>query len=167
MVKNMSNPEQAMPVVKDDTLIYQKDGQAYRLSVGVPAWYAWLRSAKTFAFRSELGIFTARKEQAGHKRGGWYWRAYRKRDGKLRSVYVGTSEEVTLDRLRTVASILAAQHTITAGEQEQEQHVRERQSADQEHSHRLSDESWQLAEGGAAPETVKRPVSTLHLPSPR
>ncbi len=161
----MSNHEQAMPVVQDDILIYQKDGQAYRLSVGTPAWYAWLSTATTFAFRSELGIFTARKEQAGHKRGGWYWRAYRKRGGKLRSVYVGTSEESTLYRLRTVAATLAAQHTITGEEQEQEQSVRERHSADQEHSRRLRPGAMShLAEGGAAAETVKRPASTLPLP---
>ncbi len=161
----MSNQEQAMPVVQDDTLLYQKDGQDYRLSVGTQAWYAWLSSATTFAFRSELGIFTARKERAGHKRGGWYWRAYRKRGGKLRSVYVGTSEELTLDRLRTVAATLAAQHTSTGEEQEQEQRVREWHSADQEHSSRPpTGGSWHMAEGGAAPETVKRPASTLPLP---
>ena len=45
VVKNMSNHKQAMPVVQDDTLLYQKDGQAYQLSVGTPAWYAWLSSA--------------------------------------------------------------------------------------------------------------------------
>jgi hypothetical protein len=55
---------------------------------------------RTFAFRSAFGTFTARKEQASNKRGGWYWRAYRKREGKLHRVYLGKSEEVTLDRMR-------------------------------------------------------------------
>jgi predicted ATPase/DNA-binding NarL/FixJ family response regulator len=154
LVKNMSNHEQAMPVVQDDTLSYQQDGQAYRLSVGTPAWYAWLSAATIFAFRSEVGSFTARKEQAGHKRGGWYWRAYRKRGGKLRRVYVGTSENLTLDRLRTVAATLAAQHTITAEEQE---HTRRPPAGD----------SWHLAEGGVVPETGKRVASTLPLPLTR
>jgi predicted ATPase/DNA-binding CsgD family transcriptional regulator len=164
-MKNMSNHEQAMPVVQDDTLLYQKDGQDYQLSVGTPAWYAWLRTATTFAFLSEVGSFTARKEQAGHKRGGWYWRAYRKRSGKLRSVYVGTSEESTLDRLRTVAAILAAQRTIT---DEQEQGVREQHPAGQEHTRcPPTGEPWHLAEGGVVPEAVKRPASTLPLPLTR
>jgi predicted ATPase/DNA-binding CsgD family transcriptional regulator len=166
LVKNMSNHEQAMPVVQDDILIYQQDGQAYRLSVGSPAWYAWLRTATTFAFRSEVGNFTARKEQAGHKRGGWYWRAYRKRGGTLHRVYVGTSEESTLDRLRTVAALLAAQHTLTV--EEQEQGVQERHPADQEQTHRPpTADSWHLAKGGVVPESVKRPASTLPLPLTR
>src|SRR6266700_2264934 len=80
---HMSNPDQAMPVVQEDTLLYQRNGQTCRLTVGTPAWYAWLSTATTFAFRREVGTFTARREQAGHKRGGWYWRAYRKRAGKL------------------------------------------------------------------------------------
>jgi hypothetical protein len=68
-----------LAVVQDDTLIYQKSGQDCRLTVDPPAWYAWLSTAKTFAFRSEVGTFTARKEQTGNKRGGWYWRAYNRR----------------------------------------------------------------------------------------
>ena len=58
----MSNHEQAMPVVQDKTLISHKDGQDFRITVGTPAWYAWLRTANTFAFRSEQGLFTARKD---------------------------------------------------------------------------------------------------------
>jgi hypothetical protein len=69
----MSNHDQAMPVVQDDTLLYQKDGQDSLLSVDTPAWYAWLSTATTFSFRSEIGTFTARREQAGNKRGSWYW----------------------------------------------------------------------------------------------
>ena len=82
----MSNQKQAMAVVQDDTLLYQRDGRDCRLTVGTLAWYAWLSTATAFAFRSEVGTFTARREQAGHKRGGWYWRAYRKRAGRLLEV---------------------------------------------------------------------------------
>src|SRR6266496_2889443 len=110
---SMSNPDQAMPVVHENTLLYQKQGQTCRLTVGTPAWYAWLSTATTFAFRSEVGTFTARREQAGHKRGGWYWRSYRKLAGKLHRVYLGTSEEVSLERLRTTAARLSAPHMIT------------------------------------------------------
>src|SRR5438105_13346411 len=107
-----------MPVVQDDILIYQRSGQDCRVPVGTPAWYAWLRTARTFAFRSAFGTFTARKEQASNKRGGWYWRAYRKREGRLHRAYLGKSEEVTLDRLNTVAVTLAGQNA--AGEDERE-----------------------------------------------
>ena len=30
--------------------------------VGTPEWYAWLNAVSTFAFRSEYGSFTARKD---------------------------------------------------------------------------------------------------------
>ncbi len=156
---SMSNPDQAMPVVQENTLLYQKHGQTCRLTVGTPAWYAWLSTATTFAFRSEVGTFTARREQAGHKRGGWYWRAYRKREGLLHRVYLGTSEELTLDRLRTVAACLSAPHTITGEEQEPL-----RSTANLQHSRRSpTDAMRHLAEGGAASEFVKRPVSPLPL----
>ena len=139
-----------MPVVQDKTLISHKDGQDFRITVGTPAWYAWLRTANTFAFRSEQGLFTARKEQAGNKRGGWYWRAYRRRDGKLHRVYLGTSEELTLDRLRTAARTLAAKDPTVDDEQE--------------HSLRSpTGEPLPLAEGSAASETIKEPSSTLPL----
>jgi len=65
------------------------------------------RSASTFSFVSETGSLTARREQAGHKRGGWYWKAYRKQHGKLSSRYLGKSETVTLARLQAVAQALA------------------------------------------------------------
>ena len=57
------------------------EGQASGIAVGTPAWYAWLEQATTFAFASQQGRFTARKERSG--RSGWYWKAYRKRDSTL------------------------------------------------------------------------------------
>src|SRR5207237_4055412 len=71
------------------------------------AWYAWLESASSFAFTSQAGTFTARKERAGNQRGGWYWKVYRTRRGKLTSLYLGKSETVTLARLQAVAQALA------------------------------------------------------------
>jgi hypothetical protein len=80
---SMSNDDNSTPIVQGQTLLYLSDGRARRVQVGTPAWYAWLESATRFAFRSPFGTFTARKERAGNQRGGWYWRAYRKRGGKL------------------------------------------------------------------------------------
>ena len=112
-----------MPVVQGETLLYQQDGQDERLSVGTPAWYAWLSTARTFAFRSAFGTFTARKEQASNKRGGWYWRAYRKRAGTLHRAYLGKSEEVTLDRLNAVAVTLAGKNAVDEDESVQQKHL--------------------------------------------
>jgi LuxR family transcriptional regulator, maltose regulon positive regulatory protein len=80
-------------------------GAASSIAVGCPAWYAWLEDATTFAFRSAEGGFTARKERRGQT--GWYWKAYRKRDGTLHRAYLGKSADLTLDRLSAIASELA------------------------------------------------------------
>ena len=96
------------PTIQGETLIYRQDGQEQVLAVDTAAWFAWLETASTFSFVSEEGLFTARREQAGHKRGGWYWKAYRKQHGKLSSRYLGKSETLTLARLQIVAQALAA-----------------------------------------------------------
>src|ERR1700693_2301767 len=95
------------PLVRFDTLLYQQNGQEYTLMVGTSEWYAWLNTVSTFAFSSEYGSFTARKEPAGNKRGGEYWKAYRTRKGKLHRAYLGKFEALTLERLNEVASVLA------------------------------------------------------------
>src|SRR5438477_541069 len=95
------------PLVRGDRLIYQQDEHEQVLAVETPAWFAWLATASTFAFTSDTGTFTARKERAGNQRGGWYWKAYRTRRGKLTSLYLGKSETVTLARLQAVAQALA------------------------------------------------------------
>ena len=40
---------QIIPLVRGDTLAYQRDKQDYVLAVGTPDWYAWLTTASTFA----------------------------------------------------------------------------------------------------------------------
>jgi LuxR family maltose regulon positive regulatory protein len=103
-----SREESAMtPTIQGETLVYRQDGQEQVLTVDSAAWFAWLETASTFSFVSEQGRFTARREQAGHKRGGWYWKAYRKQHGKLSSHYLGKSETLTLAHLQSVARALA------------------------------------------------------------
>src|SRR2546430_2161832 len=103
-----SREESAMtPTIQGETLVYRQDGQEQGLTVDTAAWFAWLETASTFSFVSEEGSFTARREQAGHKRGGWYWKAYRKQHGKLSSRYLGKSETITLAHLQMVAQALA------------------------------------------------------------
>src|SRR5258706_10672516 len=103
-----SREESAMtPTVQGEILVYRQDGQEQGLTVDTAAWFAWLEIASTFSFVSEEGLFTARREQAGNKRGGWYWKAYRKQHGKLSSRYLGKSETITLAHLQTVAQGLA------------------------------------------------------------
>ncbi len=102
------------PTIQSEALIYQQDGQEQVLTVGTAGWFTWLETASTFSFISATGSFTARREQAGHKRGGWYWKAYRKQHGKLSSRYLGKSETLTLAHLQTVAQAMADVHVETA-----------------------------------------------------
>ncbi len=92
------------PRVEGGALLGQ-EGLASAIAVGTPAWYAWLEQATTFAFTGEQGSFTARKERSG--RSGWYWKAYRKREGTLHHAYLGKAADLTLERLNAIASDLA------------------------------------------------------------
>jgi predicted ATPase/DNA-binding CsgD family transcriptional regulator len=100
---------QVSPIIQDGILTGMRDGSAVQIVVDSSDWYAWLESASTFSFHGEEGRFTAHKERAGNRRGRAYWRAYRKRDGKLHRAYLGQSEELTLERLQSVAVALAHQ----------------------------------------------------------
>src|SRR6266567_2757528 len=125
-----SREESAMtPTVQGETLVYRQDGQEQILTVDTAAWFAWLETASTFSFVSETGSFTARREQAGHKRGGWYWKAYRKQHGKLSSRYLGKSETITLARLQTVAQALADALVETAPDNDADAAVPSAQAA--------------------------------------
>jgi LuxR family maltose regulon positive regulatory protein len=64
--------------------------------VGSKAWYAWLSNNKSFVYEGNIGHFTARREI---RRGKSYWYGYRRSDGKLTKLYLGKSEEITLDLL--------------------------------------------------------------------
>ena len=94
-------------MVQAETVTWSVDRHEHQLTVGTPAWYAWLEEVSTFAFVSDKGTFTARKEPGRH--GGAYWKAYRKRDGKLHRAYLGKSHAVTLQRLNAVAAQLSGQ----------------------------------------------------------
>ena len=77
------------------------------IGVDSASWAAWLTdpATRSFSFQGSGGRFTARKEH--RSRGGEYWVAYRKRDGKLHKAYLGKAENVTLARLNEVAAALA------------------------------------------------------------
>jgi predicted ATPase len=106
-----------------------------------------------------------RREQAGNKRGGWYWRAYHKRAGKRRRVYLGRSEELTPERLNAVATHLAGQDEVVEHEHARARHRKPGHAGLEERPPRSpADLSWRQAERGASAEPVRRPSSTL--PSP-
>ncbi len=99
---------QVSPIIQDGILTDLRDGSPVQIVVDSSEWYAWLQRASTFTFRGEEGLFTAHKERAGNRRGRLYWRAYRTWQGKLHRVYLGQSEELTLERLKAVAVVLVS-----------------------------------------------------------
>jgi predicted ATPase/DNA-binding CsgD family transcriptional regulator len=102
-----------IPLVYDDHLLLLKteEKKPSSIQVGSDAWYAWLANEqnKSFSFRNDLGTFTARRER---QRNGWYWYAYRRSKGKLHKVYLGRTEELTLERLKVAAAALHGQGNL-------------------------------------------------------
>lgn len=78
--------------------------------VGSQDWWSWLYSseAESFRFECDFGVkgYRARKEEI-KARSGSFWYAYKRIEGKLRKRYLGKSEELTLERLESVAYDLA------------------------------------------------------------
>ena len=100
------------PPLVDHTHLLQPEPAAEAIAVGTPAWYAWLEEATSFVFRSRHGTFTAYKERRGPTQE--YWKAYRRRAGRLQRVYLGKSGELTLDRLNAVAAELGNKTSASA-----------------------------------------------------
>ena len=106
-------------VVRAMILTYQQDEVEATVEVGSTVWFWWLEQATTFTFRDEAGHFTAHKTHAGNQRGGTYWRATRRRHGRLFSYYLGSSDRLTPERLRQAAQTLS----LHAGDDQLEQEV--------------------------------------------
>lgn len=75
--------------------------EALSVQVGSAAWYEWLASNRSFTFVGGAGQFSALKERVRDK--GWYWKAYHWQNGRRRSIYLGRSEDLSIDRLEYAA----------------------------------------------------------------
>lgn len=98
-------------------LTYWQDEQEQHISVGTGAWYAWLETARIFRFISDEGAFSAHKARSGNGRGGWYWRAHRRRQGRLLRCYLGKSEDLDLQRLTGAARQLSGAGPVVPPEE--------------------------------------------------
>lgn len=96
---------QATPSISEDILTCANSS----IPIGSRDWWLWLdeEATTTFRFANTAGSFTARREL---KRGGRYWYAYRRQQGKLHKAYLGKSEELTLERLKTIAVSLGTRN---------------------------------------------------------
>src|SRR5215216_4805981 len=98
---------QRIPHVADGVLYVQGPPGALKIAVDSSVWTAWLedRATHSFSFEGPSGTFTARKERRSGSNEE-YWSAYRKQGGKLRKVYLGKAEKLTLARLEEAATRL-------------------------------------------------------------
>jgi LuxR family maltose regulon positive regulatory protein len=92
------------------TLVDHHEELDLTLDVGSPTWCEWLEQATSFAFRGQLGAYTARREQI--KPGDWYWYAYQRSQKRVRKQYLGKSEALSLRRLEEVAERFNAGQTV-------------------------------------------------------
>src|SRR5437762_8368653 len=87
-----------------DYLVYKDEtGIDQRIEIGTPAWFEWLEGATKFVFKADAGEFSARRER---RRNSWFWYGYKKVSGKLRTIYIGRTSELTLQRLKQVSQKL-------------------------------------------------------------
>lgn len=84
-------------------------------AVGSADYLAWLQTegARSFRYESDLGTFTAIKEQRG-SRSVWY--AHRRRGGHLNRVYLGQAENLTATKLAETARQLNAREVMSLTE---------------------------------------------------
>jgi LuxR family maltose regulon positive regulatory protein len=97
-----------IPEVVDGMLHVLEPSGGPEIAVDSRSWTAWLTHPAThsFSFQGPSCRYTARRERRA--RGGEYWVAYRKQDGKLHKTYLGKAEDLTLARLDDGAAVLAA-----------------------------------------------------------
>ena len=109
-----------LPRISEQRL-YEPMGPDGSVQLDTPAWFAWLAAETTRRFSYGLfdpqvgyivGFMTVRKEQ--RQRGGDYWVAYRRVDGQLRKVYIGSSGVVTTQRLEAIAYRLQEKEAVSS-----------------------------------------------------
>ncbi len=109
----MQKPSTTVGTVQNGCLMYEQQGQRVVVLLDTPAWFAWLATANSFTFTCDEGTFTAHNASAGNRRGGWYWRAYRRKRGRLSRSYLGISSNLTLAKLCEAARRLATESEST------------------------------------------------------
>lgn len=92
-------------------VLWMGGGADSSISLGSPQWFAWLDTHLSFRYELPGATVTVRKEK---RPAGVYWYAYRRVDGRLRNCYVGRSEEVTPERLDTMAHALRSSGIVSA-----------------------------------------------------
>lgn len=74
------------------------------INVGTKAWFNWLEKNSSFHYESMDGKFTACKES---RTSGMFWYANRRVNGKLRRCYIGSTKDLSLEKLLAIARKLS------------------------------------------------------------
>jgi len=83
--------------------LYTNDLATTGIRLDTPAWFTWLALGYTFYYQTRVGAFTARREP---RRQRYFWYAFRRVQGRLRKVYLGTSARLTRETLDRAAAQL-------------------------------------------------------------
>ncbi len=148
----------SIPKVREGSLQQHivEDISTDTISIGTAEWYTWLEQHCSFTFETPRTTFTARKEL---RPGGWYWYAYRRRQGKLHSAYLGKSAELTHQRLNIVAEALGRAGEPLEGEADRLQRVSGDQALQVHHAPIIA---FPMPSTGA--ELLREPVPKHTLP---
>ncbi len=92
------------PIVRAGQLFLPNEPLLPPINLDSAWWFKWLDESKTktFNYESGIGSFNARKEKRTTSR-KQYWSAYKRISGKLRKVYIGTSDHLTSQHLEEIA----------------------------------------------------------------
>ncbi len=78
------------------------------LPPGSQEWFIWLASLGSFQFKGKEGYFMARHEEKQQVNAPpmFNWYAYRKANGKQHKLYLGRTNELTLEQMEHIAGNL-------------------------------------------------------------
>lgn len=93
-------------------LVNEDEGQTRLIVPNSTEWFHWFsdpNNLRIIFIHPALGRFVMRHERK--QRGTWYWSIYHRADGRLRKAYLGKGEQLSLQRLQTVAHSFSETHT--------------------------------------------------------
>ena len=100
-----ASPNKGTPWIENGVLYLVQGGAEKTITLGSDEWATWLNSATRFYVKNkEYGNFFCRKET--RQRGGAYWSAYRRANGRAYHTYVGKDSDLTIQSLGDVAQRL-------------------------------------------------------------
>ncbi|WP_376796999.1 LuxR C-terminal-related transcriptional regulator [Thermogemmatispora sp.] len=93
-----------------ETRLYPAEGTE-PVAIESPEWLAWLREHAAFTYQEGNQRFTIRREQ---RRGGHYWYAYKRTQGRLFKCYLGRDQDLTRQRLREATHYLLQRSSVAS-----------------------------------------------------